>query len=146
MLKLLSLFSLLLLSACATNTADQAPQKPDPRQGEEVTQICFNRTMDSWSPIEGENKALVVFDRRKEQYKLDLIGTCDPDFAMLRIATISRGASNCLSKGDKVITDADMDRHDNCTIMGIYKWHPEKAEKPAEDKSTEKDESADSNK
>lgn len=127
-----------LLSACAVNPDDAQPKKVDPRQGEEVNQVCFNRTMDSWSPIEGQNKALIVFDRRKEQYKLDLIGTCDPEFAMMRIATVSRGSSSCLSRGDKVITDADMDRHDSCTIMGIYKWHPEKEEKnKQEDDATE---------
>ncbi|MDG1731749.1 MAG: DUF6491 family protein [Thalassotalea sp.] len=130
--------SVSLLSACAVNPDDAQPKKVDPRQGEEVNQVCFNRTMDSWSPIEGENKALIVFDRRKEQYKLDLIGTCDPEFAMMRIATVSRGSSSCLSRGDKVITDADMDRHDSCTIMGIYKWHPEKEEKnKQEDDATE---------
>lgn len=130
--------SVTLLSACAVNPDDAKPKKVDPRQGEEVNQVCFNRTMDSWSPIEGENKALIVFDRRKEQYKLELIGTCDPEFAMMRIVTVSRGSSSCLSKGDKVITDADMDRNDSCTIMGIYKWHPEKEEKnKQEDGATE---------
>ena len=52
--------SVSLLSACAVNPDDAQPKKVDPRQGEEVNQVCFNRTMDSWSPIEGQNKALIV--------------------------------------------------------------------------------------
>lgn len=124
---LLLTFSI-FVSACAVNPDNAEPKKVDPRQGEAVNQVCFNRSMDSWSTIKGDNKALVVYDRHKKQYKLDLIGTCDPQFAMLRIATVSRTGSSCLSKGDKVITDADTDIHDSCTIMGIYKWHPEKAE------------------
>ncbi|WOH39465.1 DUF6491 family protein [Thalassotalea fonticola] len=130
--------ALSLVSACVSNSETKEPQQPDPRQGEEVNQICFNRTMDSWSPLEGENKALLVYDSRNDPYKLDLIGTCDPEWAMMRIATVSRGASNCLSRGDKIITDADMDRHDSCTIMKIYKWHPEKLEN--KDDSNKKEE------
>lgn len=137
---LISILCAFSLTACTNNKLNTEPKKIDPRQGEEVNQICFNRTMDSWSPLEGENKALLVYDSRNDPYKLDLIGTCDPEWAMMRIATISRGASNCLSRGDKVITDADMDRHDSCTIMRIYKWHPEKLDKEeSQEKISNKD-------
>ncbi|OUS23227.1 hypothetical protein A9Q98_15875 [Thalassotalea sp. 42_200_T64] len=119
-------FAVALLSACAATDNPKQEKAPDIRLGEEVNQICFNRNMDGWRPLEDDNKALIVFDRRRQAYKLDLIGTCDPQWAMLRIATISRGNSSCLSRGDKVITDADMSRHDSCTIMKIHKWHPEK--------------------
>ncbi|KGJ89235.1 DUF6491 family protein [Thalassotalea sp. ND16A] len=119
-------FAVALLSACAATEQAKEEKTPDIRQGEAVNQICFNRNMDGWRPLEDDNKALIVFDRRRQAYKLDLIGTCDPQWAMMRIATISRGSSSCLSRGDKVITDADMSRHDSCTIMKIYKWHPEK--------------------
>ena len=122
-----STFIVLLVSGCASNTPTE-PEAIDPRLGEEVNQICFNRTMDSWSPLKDDNKAIIVSDRHKQEYKLSLIGTCDPEWAMMRIATISRGASNCLARGDKVITDADMNRHDSCTIMKINKWHPDKTE------------------
>ena len=115
-----------LISACANNDESKEPKKIDPRQGEEVNQICFNRNMDGWSPLEGNNKAILVTDRKRDEYKLDLIGTCDPQWAMMRIATISRGNSSCLSRGDKIVTDADMNMQDSCTIMRIYKWHPEK--------------------
>ncbi|WNC67969.1 DUF6491 family protein [Thalassotalea nanhaiensis] len=137
---------LLLLTACASTEQSQKDKPVDPRQGEAVNQICFTGNMDGWSPLEGDNKALIVFDRRDDAYKLDLVGTCDPQWAMMRIATVSRGASNCLSRGDKIFTDAGMSRHDSCTIMKIYKWHPEnvtdekkpsETEKPAEQDSTE---------
>ena len=124
----LAILSTLFLSACAITDDNKEPEKIDPREGETVNQICFAGRMDGWSPLEGDNKALIVYDRRNEAYKLTLVGTCDPQWAMMRIATVSRGSSSCLSRGDKVITDADMDRYDNCTIMRINKWHPEKLE------------------
>ena len=135
---LLAIVVTILVSACVTSGNDVSePKKVDPRQGEEVNQICFNRNMDGWSPLEGNNKAILVTDRRRDEYKLDLIGTCDPQWAMMRIATISRGNSSCLSRGDKIVTDADMNMQDSCTIRRIYKWHPDKLElkKPSQDET-----------
>lgn len=135
--------ALSILAACTTSEQNNEPEKVDPRQGEAVNQICFNRNMDNWSPLEGNRKALIVFDKRDNAFKLDLIGTCDPQWAMLRIATISRGNSSCLSRGDKIITDADMSRHDSCTIMKIHKWHPEKLENKDDKKEKPKDNKTD---
>ena len=132
----------LLLASCATTEQLDKPKEIDPRQGEVVSRVCFTGNMDGWSTIENDSKALIVYGRRHEPFKLQLIGTCDPEWAMMRIATIQRGGSNCLSRGDKVVTDADMNIHDSCTITKIFKWHPEKlveAEaEPEEGKEAEK--------
>lgn len=132
MFKLLStsLFCLLAISACSS-TPPAETKKIDPRQGESVNQICFTGSMDGWKPLEDDKKALIVFDRRDDEYKLDLVGTCNPRWAMVRIATVSKSGSNCLSRGDKIFTDASNSSHDSCTIMKIHKWHPEKIIKPA---------------
>ncbi len=123
---LLAVVAILGLSACATtDTAEQQPKKIDPRQGDEVNRVCLNRNSNGWSALPDEKKSLIVYDSRHNSFKLDMIGTCDTQWAMLRIATISRTASSCLSRGDKVVTDADMNRYDSCTIMKIYKWRPE---------------------
>ena len=40
----------------------------------------------------------------------------------MTIAVISRGAG-CISAGDKIVTDAQPQRHSACTVSSIYKWN-----------------------
>ena len=137
--KILPLIStVLVLSACST-TNNNTPKEIDVRQGEEVNQICFTRELDNWDTIAGNNKALIVKDRKDVEYKLDLVGTCNPSNATFAIGTVTKGPRNCLGKGDEVITDLDTAIPANCTIMGIYLWHPEKLEANKESETPEQE-------
>jgi hypothetical protein len=112
----------LLLAACSTpaTTTETADAKPDPRQGKEVRQVCFNQQIRNWR--ENDRRSIIIEKGVKDEYKLELIGTCEPRDAFLSIGLISRvGGGSCLSSGDKLVTDSHFDG--SCSIRRIYEWH-----------------------
>ena len=115
----------LAIAACSTsaNTEVKADAKPDPRQGAEVKQVCFNQQIRNWRTIKEDRKAVVVEKGLKDEYKLQLIGTCQPQDAFINVGLVSTGgSSSCLSTGDKLVTDARYNDGD-CVISRIYEWH-----------------------
>ncbi|PAJ73764.1 hypothetical protein CJF42_14045 [Pseudoalteromonas sp. NBT06-2] len=122
-----TLVSAFFLMGCQTNPdTNKQETKPDIRIGEEVNQICFARSINGWEAVDKRNDVIVLNKNVKDKYILSLAGICDPQWAMSRIGTVSRGNSSCLSRGDKIITDNNINRNASCTIMKINKWHPEK--------------------
>jgi hypothetical protein len=109
-----------LLAGCATPPVDTADAKPDPRQGKEVNNICFAQQIRNWR--ENDNRSVIIEARLNDEYKLELIGTCNPRDAFLNIGLVSRGGSSCLSTGDKLVTDARYN-DGSCSIRRIYKWN-----------------------
>src|SRR5689334_17920475 len=108
----------LMIAACSTAEKSEvtADAKPDVRQGAEVKQICFNQQIRNWRPVKEDRRAVIVEKGVKEEYKLNLIGTCQPQDAFLNIGLVSRvGSGSCLSQGDKLVTDARYIDGD-CTI------------------------------
>ncbi len=123
----------LLVAACQTQTEETAGAKPDARQGAEVSQICFSQQIRSWKPLEGQ-RAVIVEKGINEHFKLDLIGTCDPEDAFINIGLVSRvGGGSCLSRGDQLVTDARFNAGP-CSIRRIHEWN-DKAEAPAAEAS-----------
>jgi hypothetical protein len=116
--------STLLIAACSTATDTQtADAKPDPRQGEEVRQVCFSQQIRNWRTVKEHRRAVIIQKGLNEEYKLDLIGTCQPDDAFVNIGLVSRmGGGTCLTTGDKLITDARYNDGD-CSIQRIYAWN-----------------------
>lgn len=117
-----------LLVGCATPPTDMADAKPDPRQGEEVSNICFAQQIRNWR--ENDNRSVIVEARMNDEYKLELIGTCNPRDAFLNIGLVSRGGSSCLTTGDRLVTDARYN-DGSCSIRRIYKWNKDAVEAQA---------------
>jgi hypothetical protein len=113
----------LLAVACQSDgkTADKTPKKPDPRQGAEVSQVCFNSQIRNWRA--NDSHSVIIEKDFRTEYKLDLGGTCNPDDAFLSIGLISRGASSCLSHMDKLVTDSRLPAGGTCYIDHIHEWH-----------------------
>lgn len=112
--------SAFLAAACTTPPTETAEAKPDPRQGQEVRQICFNQQIRNWR--ENDRKSIIVEKGVRDEYKLELIGTCEPEDAFLNIGLVSRvGGGTCLSSGDQLVTDTRFDG--SCSIHRIYEWH-----------------------
>jgi hypothetical protein len=87
-----------------------------------VRQICFNQQIRNWR--DNDRRSIIVEKGVHEEYKLDLVGTCEPEDAFLSVGLVSRaGAGTCLSWGDKLVTDVNYDG--SCMIRRIYEWHPE---------------------
>ena len=117
-----------LLAGCASVSEDKAgiPLDSDPRIGAEVNQVCFTRNIHSWNKVDNDRQALILEMNNRETYKLKLGGGCDPDWAMVQIAVITRGGANCFSSGDRIRTDGDM-RGMACMILKINKWDADAA-------------------
>ncbi len=112
--------SALLAASCTTPGTETAEAQPDPRQGEEVRQICFNQQIRGWR--EHDRRSIIVEKGVNEEFKLDLIGTCQPDDAFLTVGLDSRfGGGTCLSTGDRLVTDVSYDG--SCAIRRIYEWN-----------------------
>jgi len=114
-------------ASCTTPDTSAAEAKPDPRQGKEVREICFSDQIRNWRA--NDNRSVIVEKGFKQEYKLELIGTCQPQDAFTSIGFISRvGGGLCLSTGDRLVTDARYN-DGTCTIRRIYEWHKD-ADKP----------------
>ncbi len=128
----------ILFTGCTTPTAKTPEQlaeaaKPDPRQGEEVRNICFAQQIRSWRAL--DRRSVIVESSVRNEYKLDLIGGCQPDDAFMSIGLISRvGGGSCLESGDQLVTDARYSMG-SCMIRKIYKWNPDAAKPDASNAS-----------
>lgn len=112
-----AMFAAACSSAPAAETADA---KPDVRQGAEVRNICFQSQIRSWREL--DNRSVIVEVGSSKEYKLELIGGCQPRDAFTQIGLVSRGGGSCLSTGDKLVTD---ERYGPaaCSIRRIYEWN-----------------------
>ena len=120
----------LLAAGCATPSSETASAMPDPRQGEEVRNICFQSQIRGWQRL--DNRSVIVEVGVRDEYKLELVGTCQPDDAFINIGLISRGGGSCLNPGDRLITDARYG-DGSCSISRIYKWNKDAGKTPATD-------------
>ena len=113
-----------LLSAC-TNVAVENNKEVqiNPRQGEEVKQICFASSINGWREVDGERSSVILTKGVSEEYKLDLSGICDLTYAFNSIATRTRGSS-CLTRGDDIIFNDGLSGVNRCMIKKIYTWNP----------------------
>ena len=119
--------TLFVVAACSTAPVETADAKPDVRQGAEVRNICFGSQIRNWRP--NDRQSVIVEASSRKEYKLDLMGGCDPDSAFMSIGLISRfGGGSCLDVGDTLVTDTRY-ANDICRIQKIYEWN--KDAKPA---------------
>lgn len=125
------------LAGCAAQEEKVAiPLDNDPRIGAEVKQVCFTSSVRSWRDVDNDRNGIILIMNDRDEYKLKLAPGCDPQWAMTRMAIISRHGS-CLSRGDRIKTDGDMSPgySPGCMITGINKWDPDAVNKT--DRQTE---------
>ena len=124
---LLAMLPFYMAGCASTEDKVAIPLDSDPRIGEEVKQVCFARNIDSWNDVDNDRNAVILKMKNRDYYKLKLSGGCDPQWAMMNLAVITRGASNCYTRGDRVKTDGDPFRGYGTAwvITAINKWDPE---------------------
>ena len=125
MTRQLIIFSMLVFLSSCTNAPVENNQevKINPRQGEEVRQICFASSINGWREVDGERSSVILTKGVSEEYKLDLSGICDLTYAFNSIATRTRGSS-CLTRGDDIIFNDGLSGINRCMIKKIYTWNP----------------------
>ncbi|RYG35144.1 MAG: hypothetical protein EON93_07015 [Burkholderiales bacterium] len=114
--------AVLLAAACSSTPDEAAANKPaDPRQGAEVKNVCFTSQIRDWR--ENDRQSVIVTVGNRKEYKLSLIGGCDPGDAFTSIGLISRfGGGSCLTPGDELVTDTRF-ANGLCRIDRIYEWN-----------------------
>lgn len=115
----------------SSETAELTEAEPDIRQGAEVNRICFRSQIRGWR--EHDRRSVIVEKGVREEFKLDLIGTCDPRDAFLSIGLVSTGGLSCLQRGDRLVTDDSFGGR--CSIRRIYEWDEDAGEEVAEEAS-----------
>lgn len=99
------------------------------RQGAEIDRLCFTNNIRGWSEL--SRSAILLEEGVNDWYKIDLTGTCRPEWAFNAIGIVSRPAgSSCLSRGDRLITD-DETVPGVCYVDRIYEWDETKELAPA---------------
>lgn len=113
--------TLFIAAACSSTPAGNENKPVDPRQGAEVKQMCFTSQIRDWR--ENDRDSVIVSTGNKKEYKLDLIGGCEPGDAFTSIGIISRfGGGSCLSSGDQLVTDTRF-ANGVCQVQRIYEWN-----------------------
>lgn len=123
----LTSLSLLALSACASanlETDTVAEAEPDPRRGEEVNKICFNRTIDNFK--RATKSSVVLSTSPNKEYLVEIRGSCIQLRRAQRIAIDS--TLSCVTRNDLLIVSDSLFssssniRPDRCFISKIYQW------------------------
>jgi hypothetical protein len=124
------IFAAMTVIGCTQTTVteiDPQPTLPNSRQGDEVKQICFASSINGWKEFKGERHSVILTKGVRDEYKLELSGTCDISKGMNSIATRTRGSS-CLSRGDEIIVSDGFSGTERCFIKKIYNWKAENSE------------------
>ena len=120
------------LTACGvTEEVAFVPLENDPRIGAQHKKVCYTEKLKSWDDVRNDSRAIVIQTQNDRQFKLRVVGDCDPQDTLFQAAFITRGLSNCLYIGDTVVTDTDFKGRGGkaCKIMKINEWHPKAIEK-----------------
>lgn len=138
---LLTISLVAFLSACSSTEEKKeiVSVENDPRIGEEVKSVCSIRSIRGWQHVDNDRDALIVNMPRDKSYKLSLMGFCDAEWAMTKIAVVSKTGSQCMHRGDKVLTDSDVMSSGACTIHKIQEWLPERLKEQDNKKTSEKE-------
>jgi hypothetical protein len=118
-MKKFTLAATALLSAAVLTAVTPAAAQPR-RDCLRVNQI------DSFSPIRGNERAMVVIDKFRNKYKISFNSVCqDLDFnGAIQIRTNSNFGLSCVERGDRVISRSYAGWPDRCVITGVERYTP----------------------
>ncbi len=121
-----------LLTSCASSeNTNKQPRgasafASDPRLGEAVNKICFNRSIDGFS--DNRRDTVVLRKGVSEDYLVEVYGGCINLRNAKSIGIVSR--MNCIGRGDDLIVSESVFSHNDqpgmgpqrCSVKAIYKW------------------------
>jgi hypothetical protein len=107
--------------SAAAMLAVAGPAAAQPRQD------CLRANqIDSFSPIRGDLRSMVVIDKFRNRFKLTFNSVCqDIDFnGAVQIRTNSNFGLSCVSRGDTVISRSFSGWRDRCVVTRIERYTP----------------------
>ncbi len=114
----------MLGAAPAKDDADKSAVR-DPRIGDAVDRICFQRNIRNWREIRGEDNVVLLESGVNKWFRVELMGACDASvfrFAQT-IAIESRPATGCVTRGDYILVQEGSGFTQRCYITDIYEWN-----------------------
>ena len=125
----------LAAAACATPASEQSGQaKPsiydDPRLGPEVSRICFQRNINGWRTIDGDDDGIILERGVRDDYRVEYTGGCSSsDFRFAQtIGIAGQPAGGCLTKGDRLLVEGAGNFVNRCLITQINEWNDDATE------------------
>lgn len=127
--------SALSMSSPGAAEHHEAEERPDPRLGEEVNRICFQRNINNWRSVKGEDDVVLLERGVNNWYRVELNGGCDE--RLFRFATAigieSRPGGSCVTRGDVIIVEDGPGFNRRCFIRKMYEWNEDAAGDDAPD-------------
>ena len=125
--------SMLVICGCSSAPVETAEALPDLRQREEVTSICFQSQIKDWRP--NDRRSLIVHLKSNEEFKLQLVGSCNPRDNQLSLAFTNPSGGTCVQSGSTVTllsglqqTSPDGPRGGgSCAVQKMYRWERDAA-------------------
>jgi hypothetical protein len=116
MKKTIFVFTGALAVAASLAVFSATPAAAQPRQ-----QCLRNNQIDSFQPIRGNQRAIVVVDRFRNKYKLNFNTICDDIQYNGALAIRSQSNSNlsCIERGDIVVSRGIAGGADRCVITSV---------------------------
>ncbi len=114
----------LIVASFSVSAFAEMPDDADPRIGEEVDQICFRSTINSWRTV-GDLDDVVLLQRGvNDWYYVELIGGCSNRIlrTALAIGIGGRPSGACVSSGDIIIVRDNPAASRRCAVQRIYRW------------------------
>ncbi|MEO1137343.1 MAG: DUF6491 family protein [Pseudomonadota bacterium] len=122
--------SALSISSLGAVEHHEAEEKVDPRLGERVDRICFQRNINSWRSVKDEDDVVLLERSVNNWYRVELNGGCDE--RLFRFATAigidSRPGGGCVTRGDTIIVEDGPGFNRRCIITRIYEWNEDAIE------------------
>jgi hypothetical protein len=85
-----------------------------------------NSQIDSFSPVPGDLRSVIVIDKFRDKYKLSFNSVCqDIDYnGAVAIRTHSNFGLSCVERGDTVISRSTAGWRDRCVVTKIERYTP----------------------
>lgn len=148
-MKAISMFSALAFAASAALAAaaageDDKQSGPDPRLGKEVDRICFQRTINGWRAVKGEDNVVLLERGVNNWYRVELLGACRSSLfrSAIAIGIDSRPGGGCVTRGDRILVEDSPGFTQSCVITNMYEWD-EKAADDGDDHGEHDDDNED---
>lgn len=113
-----------LTSAAMADPDEPAATSDDPRVGEEVNQICFQRNINGWRTLKKQDDVILLERGVNNWYRVELSGACRYNVlnSAINIGIDGGRGSSCVRRGDVIIVEDSPSFNRRCMISKMYEW------------------------
>ena len=111
-------------AALADDDKSAGDDGPDPRIGKQVDRICFQRNINGWRSVKGEDDVVLLERGVNNWFRVELLGGCDERVFRFAHAIGIDGmpGGGCVTRGDRILVEDGPGFRRSCVITRIYEW------------------------